>query len=65
MHAFFNAIKQYGVYVRVNFESVNISRPAEFILDREKIVRYIFVGRIQTEFAGDEEILAVLDSLTG
>jgi peroxiredoxin len=53
------------VYVRVNFESVNISRPAEFILDREKIVRYIFVGRIQTEFAGDEEILAVLDSLTG
>jgi len=57
------AVKAYGVYVRVNFESVNISRPAEFILDKDKTIEYIYVGRIQTDFPPDEEILAALDSL--
>ena len=57
------ATKEFGVYVRVNFESVNISRPAEFVLDKDGTVRYIFVGRIQTEFPPDDEIFAVLDSL--
>jgi peroxiredoxin len=56
-------VKAYGVYVRVNFESVNISRPAEFLLDAEGVVRYNYIGRIQTDFPPDEEIFAVLDSL--
>lgn len=59
------AVKAYGVYVRMNFESVNISRPAEFVIDGDQVVRYIYVGRIQTDFAPDEEIFAVLDSLSG
>jgi peroxiredoxin len=56
-------VREYGVYVKVNFESVNISRPAEFILDNDKTIRYIYIGRIQTDFPPDEDILAVLDSL--
>jgi peroxiredoxin len=56
-------VKEYGVYVRVNFESVNISRPAEFILDADGTIKYMHIGRIQTDFPPDEEILAVLDSL--
>ena len=59
------AVKQYWVYVRVNFESVNISRPSEFVLDGDGTVKYIYIGRIQTDFAEDEEVLAVLDSLKG
>jgi len=59
------AVKAYGVYVRVNFESVNISRPAEVILDKDGIVKYIYIGKIQTDFPSDEEILAVLDTLAG
>ncbi len=55
--------KAYGVYVRLNFESVNISRPAEFVVDTEKIIRYIYVGRIQTDFPPDEQVLAVLDGI--
>ncbi len=55
--------RQYGVYVRVNFESVNIARPSDFILDKDKTIKYIYVGRIQTDFPPDEEIFAVLDSL--
>ena len=56
-------VKAYGVYVRVNFESINISRPAEFVLDQDKTIKYIYVGRIQTDFPPDEEIFAVLDGL--
>jgi methyl-accepting chemotaxis protein len=58
-------VKKYGVYVRVNFESVNISRPAEFVIDTDKTVRYIYIGRIQTDFPPDEEIFTALDSLKG
>jgi len=56
-------VKAYGVYVRVNFESINISRPAEFVLDQDKTIKYIYVSRIQTDFPPDQEIFAVLDSL--
>jgi peroxiredoxin len=55
--------KDYGVYVRLNFESVNIARPACFILDASGIIKYIYVGRIQTDFPKDEALFAVLDDL--
>lgn len=57
--------RAYGVYVRLNFESVNISRPAEFVIDTGKIIRYIYVGSIQTDFPPDEEVLTALDGLSG
>lgn len=57
--------KAYGVYVRINFESVNINRPSEFILDRNRTIAYIYVGRTQTDFPPDEQIMAVLDGLEG
>ena len=56
-------VKAYGVYVRMNFESYNISRPAEVILDKDKTVAYTYISRIQTDFPPDEDILAVLDRL--
>lgn len=57
------AAKAYGVYVRVNFESVNIARPSDFILDKDKTIKYIYVGRIQTDFPPDDEIFTVLDDI--
>lgn len=57
------ASRDYGVYVRVNFESVNIARPASFILDAGGVIRFIHVGRVQTDFPDDEEILSALDGL--
>jgi len=57
-------VKEYGVYVRVNFESVHIARPANFILDAEGTVRYIFIASIQTEYAKDEDLFTVLDEIT-
>lgn len=49
--------------MRVNFESVNISRPAEFVLDADGTIKYIYIGKIQTDFPPVEEILSVLDGL--
>lgn len=55
--------REYGVYVRVNFESVNIARPADFILDADGKIKYNYIGRIQTDFPPDEDLFAVFDSL--
>jgi len=56
-------VKEYGVYVRVNFESVHIARPATFILDGDGIIRYIFVASIQTEYPKDADIFATLQAM--
>lgn len=58
-------VKAYGVWVRVNLESVNIARPAEVVVGADKIVEYVYVGRMQTDFAADEDLFAVLDRLRG
>lgn len=56
-------VKEYGVYVRVNFESVHIARPATFILDAEGIIRYNFIASIQTEYPKDADIFDVLNAM--
>jgi len=56
-------VKEYGVYVRVNFESAHIARPATFILDGEGTVMYEFIASIQTEYPKDADIFATLDAM--
>jgi peroxiredoxin len=56
-------VKQYGVYVRANFESINIARPSTFVLDAKGVVRFMHVASIQFEFASWDDILATIDSL--
>jgi len=60
-----NIVKAYGVYVRANFESINIARPANFVLDREGVVRYMHIATVQTEYASFDEILSILETLAG
>ncbi|MCX6093477.1 MAG: peroxiredoxin family protein [Candidatus Bipolaricaulota bacterium] len=56
-------VKQYGVYVRANFESINIARPANFVLDRQGTIQFMHIASIQVEHASFSEILATLDAL--
>jgi peroxiredoxin len=56
-------VKQYGVYVRANFESFNIARPSTFVLDAKGVVRFMHVASIQFEFASWDDIFATIDSL--
>jgi len=56
-------VKEYGVYVRANFESINIARPANFVLDGKGLIRYMHIANVQTEYASFDEIFSVLNGL--
>jgi|BarGraNGADG00312_2_1021985.scaffolds.fasta_scaffold02512_6 peroxiredoxin len=58
-----SVVKAYGVYVHVNFESYNISRPGDFILDKDGRIKYMYIGSSQFDFPDDDEVLKVLDGL--
>lgn len=55
--------KAYGVWHRLGLDAVNIARPALFAVDRDGIVRGIFVGEKQTEYPDREEILRIAERL--
>lgn len=56
-------VKDYGVYVRANFESANIARPANFILSADGTVKYIHIASIQTEYPQDSDLFAAFDAM--
>lgn len=53
-------VKDYGVYVRVNFESAHNARPSVLVLDASRHLRFVFIASIQTEYAPDKEIFTAL-----
>jgi peroxiredoxin len=56
-------VKEYGVHVKANFESYNIARPSDFVLDTEGTIRYFYVGSHQMDFPKDEELFEVLEEI--
>jgi peroxiredoxin len=54
--------KQYGVWHRMGLDAWNIARPALFVIDREGVIRAIFVGEQQDEFPSAEQIDEALKS---
>lgn len=55
------AIRRYGVYVRLNFESWNMARPSVFLINPSCEIRYIHVGSNQMDWPDSEPILALID----
>jgi len=55
--------RAYGVYVPINFESLNIARPSSFLIDRGGIVRWLHVGSHQFDRPGTDELLARIGEL--
>lgn len=53
--------KAYGVYVRLNLESVNIARPATFVIARDGTIAWMYVGGNQTDRRPVEEVLRWLE----
>jgi peroxiredoxin len=45
-----DVVKAYGVWHRVGFDAWNIAKPAVFLIDRDGVIRYVFVADFQTEF---------------
>ena len=52
--------KAYGVYVAFNYESINIARPATFVIAPDSTIRFLHIGKTQTDRAPLEEVLAAL-----
>ena len=50
--------KAYGVYQSLKLDSINIARPATLVIDRQGVVRYIYVGASQHDRAPMEPVIA-------
>jgi alkyl hydroperoxide reductase subunit AhpC len=54
--------RAYGVYVALNHESINIARPASFVVAPDQGVRYVYIGKNQFDRAPVEEVLEAFRS---
>jgi peroxiredoxin Q/BCP len=52
--------KRWDVYVRLNFESVHIARPASFVVGGDGVLRFVRVGSNQFDRAPLEEALETI-----
>ena len=58
-------LKAYGVWHRLGLDAWNVARPALFRIDRQGVIRYLFVGSRQGEFPGHERIMEEIAKLAG
>ena len=47
----------YGVYHRLGTDAINIARPATFVIGKDGMLRYIYVGSSQTDRSPVEDVL--------
>jgi peroxiredoxin len=52
--------RSYGVYQRVGVDAFNIARPATFVVGRDRVIRYLYVGATQKDRAPVEDVLNAL-----
>jgi methyl-accepting chemotaxis protein len=52
--------KAYGVWQRIGLDAFNIARPAVFLIEKDRSIRYWFIGQSQGEFPSLEEILRAI-----
>jgi methyl-accepting chemotaxis protein len=53
-------VKAYGVWQRIGLDAWNISRPAVFLIEKDRSISYSFIGQSQREFPSLEEILLAI-----
>ena len=54
--------KSYGIYVAMNIESINIARPACFVLDRNGLIKYLYLGSNQFDRAPMDQVMQAFKS---
>ena len=55
-----DVLRAYGVWHRAGLTAWNIARPALFLIDADRRIRYSFVADMQHEFPSHEEILGAI-----
>ena len=56
-------IKSYGVYHWLGLDAYNIARPATFVIDKDLIIRFMYIGSHQFDLVKHENIVAALNGL--
>lgn len=52
-----DVIKAYGVYHFIGIDAYNIARPSVFLIDRDRVVRYLYVSDNQLDRPDPKEIV--------
>ena len=55
--------KAYGLYHRMGMDALNIAHPATLVIDRDRMVRYIYRGDNQHDRAPFDEVLEAVKKL--
>ena len=50
--------KDYGVYVRLSYDAFNIARPANFLVDTNGIIKFVYVSSHQWDRAATTELIS-------
>ncbi len=56
-----DVLRAYGVWHRLGLDAWNIARPAVFLIDTDRRIRFSFIGDQQREFPTPDEISAAID----
>lgn len=55
-----SVIKRYGVYHRLGLTAFNIARPATFIIDRSRRLRFVHIGQGQSDRPDHQTLMTEL-----
>jgi peroxiredoxin len=55
-------VKAYGVWHRIGLDAWNTSRPAVFLIEQDRSIRYSFIGESQREFPALADILRAIQA---
>lgn len=56
--------KAYGLYHRFGYDAFNIAHPASLVVDRGRVLRYIYRGDSQADRAPIEQVLDAVKKIT-
>jgi peroxiredoxin len=56
--------KAYGLYHRIGMDALNIAHPATLVVDRERVIRYIYRGDNQHDRAPLESVIQAVKKLS-
>ena len=57
--------KSYGLYHLIGMDAINIAHPATLVIDRERMVRYIYRGENQHDRAPLADVMAAMKQISG
>ena len=56
--------KAYGLYHRLGMDAIHIAHPANLVIDRDRMVEYIYRGENQTDRAPFHQVLEAVKKLS-